>query len=404
MVLHERKRLSNQTTKRWFVLLAIVLIQSCLGGLYAWSALVPSLQADFSYTAAQTQFIFGLTVAVYTVTMVFAGRLLVPWGTRKVALVGGLLFTLGHLTTAASAGEVLWVAVGSGLLGGAGIGCGYVAALTTSIQWFPARRGLLAGVAVAGFGAGAMILSALISGLLSNGFQVLDVFRVIGLGYGAVICLASVFLFTPPLVVSRCRHVSVKGLLKDDVFKTLSTGIFCGTFAGLLVVGNLKSIGMDGGLTSETATAAISFFALGNATGRISWGWLFDRFGSSVIPVSLLFLGGALVLLLVVRCVPAAFLGGAFLVGFGFGACFVVYAAQVALCYGANQVASVYPLVFLAHGVAGIIGPSLGGLLYDDTRSYVWGLVVGIAVLVFGFWRTYRMLLRIDLIRASGLH
>ncbi len=375
-----------QDLKRRFILPAILLIQSCLGGLYAWSAFVPSLQADFGYTAAQTQFVFGTAVWVSALSMVLAGRLLGHWEPRNVALVGGLLYTCGHLTSAASNGSFLWICVGSGLLGGAGIGFGYVAALTTGIQWFPKRKGLVAGVSVAGFGAGAILLSSLITVLLRNGFGVLEIFRFVGLGYGAVICLGASFLIRPVFASVRAKPISLKLLLQDKGFRALATGIFCGTFAGLLVIGNLKFIGMDGGSTSETATLGISFFALGNTFGRLAWGGLFDRYGSPLIPFSLLFLGVALVLLLVVRWVPAAFPLGAFLVGFGFGACFVLYAAQVASRYGADQVSRVYPLIFLAHGVAGISGPALGGLLYDYTGSYVWSLGLGILVLAFGFW------------------
>jgi OFA family oxalate/formate antiporter-like MFS transporter len=180
-------------------------------------------------------------------------------------------------------------------------------------------------------------------------------------------------------------------VLKDRVFLKLVTGIFCGTFAGLLVIGNLKSIAIDAGASSETATAAISFFALGNASGRLAWGWLFDRFGYPVIPASLLFLCAALILLLMARFEPLVFSLCALGVGFGFGACFVLYAAQVALRYGAEQVASIYPLVFLAHGVAGITGPPLGGFLRDYTGSYLWALVAGITVLTFGAWNTFRI-------------
>jgi OFA family oxalate/formate antiporter-like MFS transporter len=383
--------ISGQQVKRLFVLPAVVLIQSCLGGLYAWSAFVPSLRADFGYTAGQTQLVFGLAIAAFTLAMVFAGRLLAAWGPRNVALLGGLLFACGHLTSSASAGQFVWLLAGSGLLGGAGIGFGYVAALTTGMQWFPSHKGLVAGVAVSGFGAGAIILSSLTTVLLRNGYTVMDIFQVIGLGYGTVVCLAAAFLFRPPFASGGRGHAALKDVLKDHVFQALATGIFCGTFAGLLVIGSLKPIGMDGGSTSGTATAAISLFALGNASGRLAWGWLFDRFGYPVIPLSLVFLGVALALLLVVRFAPAAFSASAFLVGFGFGSCFVLYAAQVALRYGAEQVASVYPLVFLAHGVAGITGPPLGGFLYDCTRSYVWALVAGMAVLAFGAWLTFRV-------------
>jgi MFS transporter, OFA family, oxalate/formate antiporter len=375
--------------KRLFVLPAVVLVQSCLGGLYAWSAFAPALQKDFGYTAGQTQLIFGLSVAAFTLSMVFAGRLLQPWGARRVAFLSGLLFAAGYLTSAVSAGKFLYVLAGSGLLVGTSIGFGYVASLTTAIQWYPTHKGLVAGAAVAGFGAGAILLSSLIAALLHDGFTVQDLLLVVGFGYGAVICSGAVFLFRPPSAPAPLKHVPLNLLLQDRLFRKLATGIFCGTFAGLLVIGNLKPLAMDCGVSSSTATAAISFFAVGNAAGRLAWGWFFDHFGYPVIPASLLFLCGALTLLLVARFEPSIFSVCALGVGFGFGACFVLYAAQVALRYGADHVASIYPLIFIANGVAGLTGPPMGGFLYDVTGSYAWPLVAAIAVLALGAWSTF---------------
>lgn len=380
----------SQGIKRLFVLPAVVLIQSCLGGLYAWSAFAPELQRDFAYTAGQTQLIFGLSIAAFTLSMVLAGRLLHPWGARRVALLGGLLFAGGNILSSSSGGQFLWLLVGSGLLVGVSIGFGYVAALTTGIQWFPTHKGLVTGTAVAGFGAGAIILSSLTTHLMQSGFTVLPLFLALGLGYGAFVCLGAAFLFRPPAVAATHEHLPFITLLRDRFFLKLVAGIFCGAFAGLLVIGNLKSIALEGGATSKAATAAISLFAVGNASGRLVWGWLFDRFGYPIIPASLLFQSTALALFVMMRSSPATFWVCVWGVGFGFGACFVLYAAQVALRYGADQVAYIYPLVFLAHGAAGLTGPPLGGFLYDCTSTYAWPLAVGITVLAFGFWMTVK--------------
>jgi len=379
----------TQGIKRLFVLPAVVLVQSCLGGLYAWSAFAPALQKDFGYTAGQTQLIFGFSVAVFTLSMVFAGRLLQTWGARRLTFLSGLLFAAGYLTSSFSAGKFLWVLAGLGLLVGTSIGFGYVAALTTAIQWYPKHKGVVAGAAVAGFGAGAILLSSMIAVLLHNGFTVTDLLLAVGLGYGVIICSGAVFLFHPPSTPVPLKHVAMNVLLQDRLFRKLATGIFCGTFAGLLVIGNLKPLAMDCGVSSITATAAISFFAVGNTAGRLGWGWFFDHFGYPVIPASLFFLCGALILLVVARFQPAIFSVCALGVGFGFGACFVVYAAQVALRYGADHVANIYPLIFIANGVAGLIGPPMGGYLYDVTGSYVWPLATAIAVLAIGILSTF---------------
>jgi OFA family oxalate/formate antiporter-like MFS transporter len=88
--------------------------------------------------------------------------------------------------------------------------------------------------------------------------------------------------------------------------------------------------------------------------------------------------------------VPVTFVAAALLVGFGFGACFVLYAAQVAARYGVNDVGRVYPLLFLAYGMAGLTGPLLGGLLHDWTGSYLWPIAVSAAVAAAGAWWTGR--------------
>jgi OFA family oxalate/formate antiporter-like MFS transporter len=378
--------------KRIFALLGAVLIQTSLGGVYAWSAFVPSLKMDYGLTTGQTQFIFGLSIASFTATMVFAGRLLARWESRRVAMLGGVLFFCGYLISAASRGHYFLLLGGYSLVGGASIGFGYAAALATAIQWFPKHKGLVTGVAVGGFGAGAVLLSALTTEWLNHGWTVLEIFRAIGWIYGAAVCLGAFLLFRP-LNSQDGAEMSLgvrKHLLKDPVFRALAVGMFCGTFAGLLIIGNLKPIGMAGGLPPDKAVWAISCFALGNALGRISWGWLWDRYGYKTIPLSLLFLGLSLIVLLPARQESVSFSGAAFLVGFGFGASFVMYAAQVASHYGMAEVGRIYPLLFLAYGVSGIIGPSTGGLLYDLTNSHAAALAVSVMVILVGVYWTWR--------------
>jgi OFA family oxalate/formate antiporter-like MFS transporter len=112
--------------------------------------------------------------------------------------------------------------------------------------------------------------------------------------------------------------------------------------------------------------------------------------GYKTIPLALLFLFFALALLLPARIAAATFAAGAFLTGFGFGACFVLYAAHVAARYGTDAVARIYPLIFLAYGLAGVTGPTLGGHLHDLTGNYFWSITASMAVLAVGVWFTWR--------------
>ncbi len=371
---------------KYLILLASVVIQICLGGVYAWSSLVPALKESVHLSTAQTQIIFGVLFATFTVSMVVAGRLLDHLGPRVIAGIGGLFFGAGYLLASFSGGHLAVMLVGISLLAGVGTGFGYVCPLATCMKWFPDKRGLVTGISMAGFGGGAVLLAGLAEHLLSQGVHVLMVFRWIGIGYGVALLVASGMLSFPDAGKGvRPRRAPVaKALLRDPFFLSLVLGMFCGTFAGMLVIGNLKPIGLAAGISAVSASAAIGAFAIGNASGRIVWGWISDRTDHRMIPVKLAALGLPLALLAWMNS-PTPFIVVSFAVGFGFGACFVLYAAQVAVRYGLARVGGVYPIVFLAYGVAGLVGPVLGGWLYDTTASYTPAIAVSCGVVAVGF-------------------
>lgn len=364
---------------RHAVLAAVVLIQGCLGGIYAWSTFVPALHTTWGLSMAQAQLLFGGLIGVFTLTMVPAGRLLRRIGPKPIAAFGGILFAAGFLLATGSGGRFGILLVGISLLAGMGTGCCYVSALTAGAAWFPERKGLVTGLAVAGFGGGAVLLAFLGQWLLAWGMDVLRVLGVVGGMYGVVITAAArhLCLPTPP---AAPRSKSTGGQYRDRFFGGLLVGMFAGTFAGLALIGNLKPLALDSGLGEGVATGAIALFSLGNAAGRVAWGWLADRLGRRTGWLSLAFLALATAALAMARGHGAAFLVASALVGFGFGACFVIYAALVASHYGVERLGEVYPLVFLAYGLSGIAGPATAGWLLDITGGYGMALALCLAV------------------------
>src|SRR6056297_3235109 len=123
--------------KKWIVLAASVVLQLVLGGVYAWSVLGDALETDHGLTKGQTGLIFGVTIAVFTIVMIPAGRLLKKFGPRKLAAFGSILFAAGYLLASFSRGQFPLLVVGIGVLTGAGIGAGYVCPLTVGMKWFP---------------------------------------------------------------------------------------------------------------------------------------------------------------------------------------------------------------------------------------------------------------------------
>ncbi len=368
---------------KYLVLPASILIQTCLGGIYAWSVFAPALHGDYGLSMGATQLIFGLCLASFTLAMIFAGRWQERRGPRLVAAVGGALFAAGYVIASFSGGRLSLLLLGIGVVAGSGIGFGYVCPLATCIKWFPRHKGLVTGLAVAGFGGGAVLLSSFASALFSRGVDTLAIFRYVGLAYGAAIILAALGLSVPPAARARAEKAAglpVGALLRDGRFWLLFGGMFAGTFAGLLTIGNLKPIGLTGGAAAGLATTAISTLAVGNACGRILWGVISDKIGNRALPLSLAFLALAVLALIPLSRFGWPFVGTAFAVGFGFGACFVLYAAAVAHVFGPGEVGRSYPLVFLSYGLSGTLGPAFGGRLFDVTGGYTAALVVAAAL------------------------
>lgn len=376
---------SNQL-KRYTVLIASIFIQVTLGGLFAWSVFVPPLMSVYGFTAAQAQAIFGVTIASFAAAMQFAGRLQVRFGPRPIALIGGILFGAGYLLASYSRGAWTPIVLGIGVTSGVGIGFGYVPPLATCVKWFPKTKGLITGITVAGFGAGAIVLSQIATALFATGTDVLDVFRIIGLAYGVIVALSALLLSVPVPCIEdgRMTEMAFLDLLTHPPFWRLAIGMFCGTFAGLLVVGNIKTIALSSGISTAVATLSIGTFAAGNALGRVTWGHLSDTIGRVVVPLSLLVLCISVLLLLPASTLESVFILAALAVGFGFGANFVIYAAQVAATFGVEAVGTIYPTVFIVYGLSGITGPIAGGWLYDRTGNYATSIVVAASVAALG--------------------
>jgi MFS transporter, OFA family, oxalate/formate antiporter len=376
---------------RWIILAACIIMQLALGGVYAWSAFVPALRKGHELHGWQAGLIFGTTILVFTLSMIVSGRSLEKTGPRWMAAAGGLIYGAGYLVAGYSPGDWGWLWLGVGVMGGIGIGMGYVCPLTTSVRWFPANKGFVTGVAVAGFGGGAILLAEVAEILLTAGWSPLRIFRAMGFTLASIICLCALTLrFPGPPPVATTPPLHGMAVWRDPRFIRLLAGMFGGTFGGLLVIGHLKPIALVAGLSSGAGALAVSAFALGNTLGRMAWGMLHDRFGYVIIPTSMSFLAFSLLGLLD-SGVAWRFVGASLVAGFGFGGCFVVFAADIAATYGVSQVARLYPKVFLAYGLAGVTGPLLGGLLYDLTGNYVAPVLTATTVAALGALVTWRL-------------
>jgi OFA family oxalate/formate antiporter-like MFS transporter len=346
------------------------IVMLCIGGVYSWSIFAVELRNNYGFSSAQTQIVFGTLIAVFTLSMILGKKIIGLLGPHVLGTFSGLLFLLGYLLAFFSKGNFFILLTGIGVLGGIGTGFGYLVSIIIPAMWFPVKKGLVTGIASAGFGAGAIILSITASQLLINGLNVLQVFLTIGICYGLLIMIVSQF-FREPIRIETSTMNKKLSLVKDKNFIRLFSGIFTGTFAGLLVIGNLKPIGMQSDLAESILVDGIIIFSIANFIGRLFWGWLNDYVrGETLIPLSILSIGLFTLLIGHFQLNAGMYLLLAFGVGFSFGANFVIYAKETAHSYGINNLGEIYPFVFLGYGLSGIFGPLLGACLYDKTGDY----------------------------------
>lgn len=400
----------GRVMNRWLVVVGAVLIQLCLGAIYAWSVFTPSLIAEpYSFTATQTQWIFGVGLATFAVVMIVAGRMQTKFPPRNVAALGGIVLGLGYIAAHYVGTSFVGHLITIGVVGGAGIGLAYVVPIAVGVKWFPDKKGMLTGLAVAGFGFGALIWVKLAGGWelwvagigdwsfagLIKHTNVGDVFLTYGIVFAVVVLLGSLWMVNPPPgykpagwnppepaaggATSGAANLTEAEMLATPQFYTLWLMFIAGAMAGLMVIGcillfaidALKSAGVEEAAAKAAgATAMGVFFALANGVGRIGWGMISDRIGRKLSLFLMLGLQGAVMLVFYQMGFNAWLLYlGAAVIGFNFGGNFALFPAATADYFGNKTVGRNYGWVFSAYGVGGIVGPVLAGYFKEAAKA-----------------------------------
>src|SRR5580658_6331544 len=186
-----------KTLNRWYIALAGIFMQLALGAVYAWSVFRNPLAKQFGWTISQVTLTFTIAIFVLGIAAFFGGLWLNRKGPRIVAVTGGTLYGLGVFLASLSAHKLWWLYLSYGLIGGVGLGFGYIVPLAVLVKWFPDRRGLITGIAVGGFGAGALVTAPLATRLIHS-VGVLHTFAYLGIAYLVVTMAAGYFMQNPP--------------------------------------------------------------------------------------------------------------------------------------------------------------------------------------------------------------
>lgn len=390
----ESKRVMNRS----LVVAGAILIQLALGAIYAWSVYTKGL-VEAGWTKAQTQIVFSVSLAVFAIVMVLAGRIMPKTGPRKLALASGIVLGLGYILGGIFGAEnFLTTLIFVGIVGGAGIGLGYVVPIAVGMRWFPDKKGMITGLAVAGFGFGATLwmtladkLGPLGGGKLIAELGISGTFIAFGIAYLVLVVFGSFWMAFPPdgwkpagwqpPVISNSQLANGKiDFTSGEMLRTLPYYLILLTFAfgacaGLMSIGLMKLWPMEAmqskGIPLEEASASATlamavFFALFNGLGRITWGIISDRIGRRLSIILMMSTQGVFVFLFQwMACTPITLYIFAMLIGFNFGGNFALFPTMTADTFGTKYVGQNYGWVFLAYAVGGIFGPIMGGRLGD---------------------------------------
>ncbi|OGO05746.1 MAG: MFS transporter [Chloroflexi bacterium RBG_13_56_8] len=405
----------TKPVNRSLVVIAALLIQLCLGAIYSWSVFTPPLkEAPFLFSNTQTQAIFSISLLTFAIVMVLAGRWQAKSGPRIVSLLGGIVLGAGYILAGLFGHTFVSQILFIGLIGGAGIGLAYVCPISVGMKWFPDKKGLITGVAVAGFGFGALIwvkLAGSWGGLLES-MGVLKVFLLYGIIFAAAVTVGSIWMVNPPAgwkpagweppapAEGADSKVGLEGLLpgamlRQKGFYSLWVMFIFSSMAGLMIIGNIKLFGIEALRTSAAAmseeqasiiagTAMAVFYSIANGLGRIIWGGISDRTGRKAALALMLGLQGIVMLVFFWMGSSEYLLYlGATLIGFNFGGNFALFPAATADLFGAKNVGLNYGYVFTAYGVGGIVGPIMAGIIRDVFQNWQATFTIcGVALLV----------------------
>ncbi|GAB3431833.1 OFA family MFS transporter [Flindersiella endophytica] len=393
----------NPTSGRWFLAGAAVLMQLALGAVYAWSTFSKALLADgsvFDLTKSEAAIPFSVTIGMIFVGTYVGGRIQDLKGPRVVALAGGVIYSIGVLLSGLASNDGLfWLLIlGYGVLGGFGLGLAYIVPVAMLQKWFPDKRGLITGIAVGGFGFGAVITSPVAQVLIDQSPAVpTRAFFWLGVAYLVMVLVGASFFKNPPegyavpgwvppktgRVVRSEREYSQGEALRTPQWYLLTAVLTLNVTAGIALISVATAAAGD--IAGYSAAAAATFtgvMGLFNGGGRIFWGWISERIGRMTAFIAMLGLQGVCFLILPHASAPALFaiLGAVIYLCYGGG--FGTMPATAGDFFGLKNAGAIYGLMIIGWSLGGVLGPQIAAALISGSEYTLAFTTIGIIALV----------------------
>ena len=368
---------------RWLIALSAIGIHICIGSVYAWSVLTKPIMQAMGFTLKETTWTFSIAILFLGLSAGFLGDYVEKYGPRKSGLTSTCFFGLGMFGTALALhlNSLPLLYLFYGVIGGIGLGTGYITPVSTLVKWFPNNRGFATGLAIMGFGFASLIAGPLMQNLVAK-YGLVQNFIILGCVYMVIMAASALYLEPPKASNGGPSGINVKSILPDTQFtakearKTWQfyalwwiffTNITCGI--GLLAVASPMAQEVVK-MTPMAAASMVGIIGLINGLGRIFWSTISDYLGRSTVYVVFFLIqifafyalaetSSAFIFQLIVFVIISCYGGG-----------FSCMPAFLSDLFGTKELSAIHGKILTAWGMAGIAGPLLLSWIRETTNSY----------------------------------
>lgn len=389
----------QKVKNRWLIAASGVGIHISIGSAYAWSVFTNPMANQFGWKTTEISFAFSIAIFFLGFSAAFLGKFVEKYGPRKAGMLSALFFGVGVAGSglATSMESLYMLYLFYGVIGGIGLGIGYIAPVSTLVKWFPDHRGLATGMAIMGFGFAALLSGPAASYLIVH-VGISATFFILGAIYFIVMMVSSQYLAPPPKdwvpkgFKQREKEIDSKGKIKADLsyltaneaiktrrFWILWLMLFLNVTCGIAVISVASPMGQEiTGMSAGAAATMVGVMGIFNGGGRLGWATLSDYIGRPnvyttffviqivaffMIPAASHFILFEILLFAIVSC---------------YGGGFSSVPAYIGDLFGTKQLGAIHGYILTAWAMAGVAGPLFLSLVYDSTHSY------NITMIIFG--------------------
>lgn len=412
----------KKVKNRWLIAASALGIHMSIGSAYAWSVFTNPLRDAFGWSQSEVSLAFSLAIFFLGTSAAFMGRFVEKNGPRKSGMVSATFFGVGVAGTSIAVlmGSLPLLYLFYGVIGGIGLGIGYIAPVSTLVKWFPDRRGLATGLAIMGFGFAALISGPVAEKLIGT-VGLGSTFLILGISYFVIMMLSAQYLSPPPegwapkgfkesngqgtgriKIRPDLSQLTANEAVKTRRFWMLWTMLFINVTCGiaLLAVASPMAIELTG-MTTASAAAMVGIMGLFNGAGRLGWATISDYVGRPNVYTAFFVLQIGAYFLLNISTSQILFMVLLYAVMTTYGAGFSCIPAYIGDLFGTKQLGAIHGYILTAWAAAGIVGPLLISLIYDKTQSY--SLTLTIFVGMFAIALALSIWIRADINRLRNL-